>query len=331
MIEIQDRDFVLALGISCDDDGWTFTYALPDLGLVDSSAGEEPRLIRTYSGTSFPEIEDRYNRNSSRRLDYRHLQVLVLDPAVATDEEKLASFLNYINENNEISRNVLVYYYDGDVEELFAYDEKLNGSIGDYIQSIETNNSDRFELAPITTGDFIDGLYSQRTLLVPRLALEDDSIFLDGAAVFSHNQRKESVSQEQYLLWHLINGEGNDFIMTLPDGESVKLYDMKSSFTYRYRDDVPVITIKVTGTAELLSEQTENLSDNYVGRSLNQYIKTSCEEDLRYFMEELETDYLNLYEKSSRYSRDIWLAYENNLPAFIRDADIGLQINFQLQ
>lgn len=331
LAEIQDRDFVLALGISYDDENYRFTYCLPDLGTVTGQAHstDNSSLLRTYSGKSLREIEQSYNFSSAKRLDYRHLQVIILDSSICLKPAAMKELLIQMNDYYDISHNVLVYYYEADVRKLL-HTEGVNGSIGEHLNRMNKNNSVSGQ-QPAKIGDLIDSMENERTLYIPALASRENSLFVDGGIFFQNNQIKRSVSRSESSFFTIAAGKSSDHLIRTALGHLVQLENIKVKTRYELSGSGPNISLHITGSARILPEAGAAVNISQTRDEINGEIKSGIEMMLDDMMKRDHIDFLNLYEQSSYKSRRTWLRYRNQTADFIHDSRIFVTVELNYQ
>lgn len=327
LVEIQDRNFVLALGISYHDGQYRVTYCLPDLteATEQSTSADHSSLIRTYEGTSLAEIERIYNFNSDSRLDYRHLQVIILADSLCADSDAMKQVLIQINDNYNLSHNALVYYYRQDVEKLLAT-EGINSSMGEHLKKLN-HNTGLSRIEPAKIGALIDCLANERTLYIPALFVRDNSIALDGGVFFRQNQAVKQISQEDSDYYYLSRGKGRSYFIRMAPDYLIELKEVKAKTYYELTSQGPRIELLLTGTAK---EVPGACADNSPWRQKrDEFLQEQIDRQLAEWMKQGGLDYLNLYEKSSYQHRDIWLLYENRPADFIADTTVHVTVNLR--
>lgn len=330
LVEIQDRDFVLALGISHTGDTYRVTYCLPDLAAVteQSRTQGQSSLLRTYSGKSLREIDESYNFNSENRLDYRHLQVMVLDSSVCSSPAAMKDLLIQINDYYDISHNVLVFFYESDVRELL--DTKgVNGSIGEHLKKLNKNNTVS-GLEPAKIGTLIDCMENERTLFIPALTSRDHSVAAEGGIFFRENRMLRPVSRPESDFYHIAAGKGSGFLIRTDSGLLIRIKEVKTRIRYELADRGPDISLEITGAARI--HPADGSESNFSVRDeANSYMKHCIETELDGFMKRDQIDCLNLYEQSSYQSRATWIRYQNRLTDFISDSRVAVSVDFSYE
>lgn len=155
-VQIEDRNYVMCLGIDLEDDGdYSVSYGFPDLKALTGDGDNIHYPPVTVTGTDLDAAADAYARQASKRLDFGQLQMIVFGRRVMENPAAMADVLEYIKEHQEFTRTVLVCMADGTAEDIVNLDEDVNGSIGIYLRQMFENNSSQYQL---TVGDLIIGM-----------------------------------------------------------------------------------------------------------------------------------------------------------------------------
>lgn len=329
LVEIQERDFVLALGVSYGNGRYEITYSLPDLAKAteQSKESESNGLIRTYQGKSLPEISETYNFNSEDRLDYRHLQAIILDQSICSDQSAMKKLLIDLNDNYDVSNNVLIYYYDSDVEEIIGVGGG-SGNIGDHLKKLSKNNQTN-EMEPAKIGTLIDCLANDRTLFIPELIIRDESIAIDGGIFYAENHLIKQITQDECVYYFISLGQGSDSLIRLSPEHLIQLKDVKAKTKYTLTEEGPAIRLTISGSAKSLPQLTAE--SVYPEEQMNQRIQGEIERFLEENMKKERIDYLNFYEKSSYKSRPMWLKYENRHGDFMDELKVLVAVDIEYQ
>ncbi len=322
MTQIEDRDFVLAMGIGLEQEDYKITYSRPDLSaLTGQPVGEDEQFFVTYTGYNISDVEKEYARNFDKKLDLRHLKVIILDLSIANNEGKLEELLSYLEKKYEVSRNTLVFFTMGKADALLELDKNRSGSIGENLEQLYKNNPDYKDVHKTTIGDFINGKYQlEKTHVIPNLEVVDKGISLSGVALFSKNKYVTLVRDEEYMYLTFTVGKGKGQNITIENNQVIHMKEIKSNITYALKNRKPFIVVKVVGRGESL--KTGLYVDSY--RLLNKEMKGKIETICKQLIKEKKVDFLNLYRKSIYRDREMWDLYKGNLEAFIEDLTVHI-------
>lgn len=140
-VQMEDRNYVMALGIDYDDGELTASFSFPDLAALTGKGENIHYPVMTVSGRNLDEIERSYEKKSNRRLDYGQLQVIVFGENIFKHEPVFETVLAYIKTRQSFSRTILVCRAQNTAAEIIGLDESVNGSIGIYIREMFENNA----------------------------------------------------------------------------------------------------------------------------------------------------------------------------------------------
>lgn len=102
--------YPLALGAGVSEEGFVLKYAMPDMNVTtgQEKPEEDPVSVLTLAGRNFQEIEEVYNRSQEKFLDLGHLQVVILDESMLTEENRKA-FLEYLKQEEHVGEDVYMF------------------------------------------------------------------------------------------------------------------------------------------------------------------------------------------------------------------------------
>lgn len=109
-VEPEKRLYPLALGAGALEKGFVLKYAMPDMDVTtgQEKPDEDPVSVLTIAGADFSEIEKIYNRSQEKYPDLGHLQVVLLDENMLTEENR-AAFIRYLKQEEHIGEDVYVF------------------------------------------------------------------------------------------------------------------------------------------------------------------------------------------------------------------------------
>lgn len=328
MTQIEDRDFVLAIGIGFEDGNYKVTYARPDLSaLTGQPVGKNEKFVSTYTGLTLSDIEEDYARNSDKRLDLRHLKVIVLDSSLVDNKVKMDELLGFIENKYEISRNTLVFYTKDQSNKILEVNT-ISGNVGENVEQLYENNPENSDAKKVTIGDLINGKYQvQKVVVMPNLEIKKDRIWLSGAAIFSENEYVDSVDENQLTYINMLNGMGKGRDIVIENSQIIKIKDIKSKFTFTLKDKKPYVLIKITGEGEELQSNTPGDTKTIFEAHVNDAMLYLYEN----LMKDKNVDFLNLYRKTSYKDRRMWEMYQGKFDQFMDDLSVVILVDFTLQ
>ena len=90
-VEIEDRNYVMAMGIDYDENEEEYIVSLsfPDLKALTGDGDNIHYPVMVISGKNLKDIEDIYHQMSSKRLDFGQLQAIVFGREVMENRSVL--------------------------------------------------------------------------------------------------------------------------------------------------------------------------------------------------------------------------------------------------
>lgn len=155
LAEIEDRNFVMCMGVDTEDGQLKVSFGFPDLKALTGDGDNIHYPAVTLSGADMEAVETSFRERSNKRLDYGQLQMIIFGREILQDPEIMKEVLEYIQEHQEFTRTVLTAMADGRAQDIVALDEAVNGSIGVYLKQMFENNMPEYDL---TVGDLIIGM-----------------------------------------------------------------------------------------------------------------------------------------------------------------------------
>ena len=173
-VALEDRAFVMAVGIDKEDGGYRISFAFPDLAkLTGNGKGgyEEPV---SFSGKSLAEAELAYEKTGKGSVDYGQVKVIVLGEDLLDDEKALADILGEMTDDPKFARTILLCGVRGKAEDLIRLDGDMDGSIGIYLEELFENNGEKLGYETVILNDAagMDPSGNGPTLTLPMLEIE---------------------------------------------------------------------------------------------------------------------------------------------------------------
>ena len=179
-VEPEKRLYPLALGAGVSEEGFVLKYAMPDMNVTtgQEKPEEDPVSVLTLTGKNFREIEKIYNRSQEKFLDLGHLQVVILDESMLTDENRDA-FISYLKQEDHVGEDVYVFR-TGMLEEVFRWKGAQESSVGEYLQGIQENRTTGQQKKGVTLREVYHQFYQDGTLpWIPAVWVDGDLLEVD--------------------------------------------------------------------------------------------------------------------------------------------------------
>ena len=163
-VEPEKRIYPLALGAGALENGFILKYAMPDMNVTtgQEKPDEDPVSVLTIAGANFNEIEKIYNRSQEKYPDLGHLQVVILDENMLTEENR-AAFIHYLKQEEHVGEDVYVFRTQM-LSDVFRWQGAQQSSVGEYLQGIQENRTSGQQKKGVTLREVYHQFYKDGTL-----------------------------------------------------------------------------------------------------------------------------------------------------------------------
>lgn len=324
-VELEDREFVLALGVDYDGEEVEYIYDTSRLDVKEDSQGEQSMV--TIKMGHFDELLSAYGKQSDRYLDCNHLKALIIGKNLAQNKEKMIQFLQYIQKQEMFASNVKLFFAE-DMESVFSEGSKMDGVLGEYLENLYVDSNYYVEGQSASVGSMVKHWQDyDETLLVPVLAATEKGLCIDNYAVVTYVQWTGQMDENTASLVFL----GNQVPIKLHEqgnsADTVRFEDV--SRTVEYTDDVSpqaVLELKLRGrivNREVRSEREK--------RQLEKELNQKLEYRYREVVEEWRTaDVFHLFRALGRSDRDMWLKYRTERKEFEEQVKVQVKIETKI-
>lgn len=321
--QIEDRDFILAIGITHRNHSYALTF-------VRANFENDTRKtdVVTYEGETIAEIEKSYLQDREKALDFSHLEAIVLDDAMLTQLQHNREWLSYMELQYPISRNTLLFYTHAKIQTLFALDEKLDNGIGIYFEKLGKTVLRKKGIHPVTIGELITTSYEpNRTILIPELCPKENTISLSGGIFTQAVKRFVRVSEVERKWLNLIDAKEKDAVLVEPVGKGsqhpvYRIKSMRKKMVLSLRDNHPYLLLQLNGIVQRLQPGTSC-------QQFSDYFQKMAVRIFHEFISEKQLDFLNLNQKTIYLDRATWNRYQNHQKQFLKDLSFGIVVKLQ--
>lgn len=350
MAEIEDRNFIQAVGIDTGaDNETTCFYVLPDLKALTKQPSDDPKtLVQKFENEDYWKIQENYSLKNNKRLDFSHVKVIILGKNTAQSSEALTEFLTYVQNKYEIARNTLVFLSETTADEIISLSGDLEGGVGDYLEKLYHINLTNTGIEEITIGDLILAMNEGNLAInIPILKAEDKKVTVSGFGIFSENRVIYAANHEEGNFIDIANGYGKNKIFYLTDHANqdktqyvVKINKVTRSTQFLFKEGKPYVNLVIESFGmvekgfrdsgeESVTVNEEKIND--MESRCTKLIKAGIEDITNKLYREYELDYLNLYRLTSYKERKLWFQYIGREKDFIRDLNIDVNVSVKIQ
>lgn len=179
-VEPEKRLYPLALGAGALENGFVLKYGMPDMNVTtgQEKPDEDPVSVLTIAGADFREIKKIYNRSQEKYPDLGHLQVIILDESMLTEENR-AAFIRYLKQEEHVGEDVYVFRTQM-LSEIFRWKGAQQSSVGEYLQGIQENRTSGQQKKGVTLREVYHQFYKDGTLpWLPSVWVDGDLLEVD--------------------------------------------------------------------------------------------------------------------------------------------------------
>lgn len=344
-VEIQDREFVQALGVDYVNNELTAYYILPDLAAVsDQGSTDSEKLLRTFSGTDFYSIEEQYKLSAPKKLDYSHLKAIIVGKGLIENATAYKQFINYIESNYEIAKNTYVFLVESDVKEIVDFNENVENGIGDYLDRLYKNNLVASEKEEISLGNLINEKNnSDEAVQIPLLSIQDKTLVIDGAGLVEDSHLRDVVQGDNVVTMDLLSGYGENSRVFIHNGSKydafvIRLNELHDNRTITIQNGKPMYNyyLQATGTVEKGMEEYNSISTkekqkmyDELKQMVDQQLKDKMIAQLTDIVTTKEIDYLNIFRLSRYKNAELYKFYKDNQLGFIKALQFNVHVDIR--
>jgi len=265
-VEIENRAFVVAIGIDSNEGEYVVSLSVPLLKKDGDEKSDEPHHIKSAQGKTITEAIKKLDAKTDKTLYYGQAKLLVLGSNLLSDADMASSAINAIRSKTEIDLHIHVLAAEekaSDTLEAKPPGETLPGLFAADIY----RNKDKLGGASFALD--LERLASsyKNGAIIPMIKQDDcesTPLKLDGAVAIKHRHKigKLTAEELQGFLW-CINRGNNSAVVTVEHDRrlvpiKVEKHTAKVSFE-PFGDGLrAVVRVKVTGhVEEALGEDTD--------------------------------------------------------------------------
>ncbi|MCI8372270.1 MAG: GerAB/ArcD/ProY family transporter [Lachnospiraceae bacterium] len=321
-VELEDREFVLTLGVDWNGEQAEFYYDTSDMG-TDSGSGEGGQTAVKIKTDDFYELRSAYGQQSDKYLDCNHLKAVIIGKGLAADPKRLGEFLEYVETNELFARNVKLFFAE-EVEKIFALCPDMNTVLGEYLDNVYIDSSYYVEEQSSTLGDLLGHWHdSEESLLVPVLEDREGRPLIRAYAVVWKTAWTNDLSIAEANLAFLGNGVNVQVELMADKKYAVQL--RRTSRELNFISEEPLraeAVIDIQGEVineEVKSEKKKREIEKALNKKLEQFYQSVLADTKK-------LDLLHIYRALGVHNRELWKKYHNNREEFCRDLEITVQI-----
>ena len=315
--ELEDSSYPMALGIDQNEEGsLVVTFGFTDLSQKSDQNGTSQNMTQfTVEAADFFDALTTYENNIDKGIDCNHIRALILGKTFM-ESEQLKVFLQYLQKEEVLARNILLFVSDDSAEEIFQSEGSLDTSLGEYLEGIAQNNKMYKENSFVTIGTLLKQLYSQNeTIMIPVLFIQKEMPVVGSYRVMQQFQMGKSVEPADYMMSMLLQNQQKKFAFYLKNGELIELTDIRCSYQVENVDQIPTQTITIAADAELMNQIVLKDSQKEKETQAEKALKDLLEERIDKNQAE-GIDLSNSYIRLGGYNRELFQKFDGQIQEY---------------
>lgn len=327
--EIEDKRFALSVGIDMEREKLKVTYEFPSLSKStdkEDDDGENSNLFQTVVNWYY-ETEKEFNRNSDKRLDYKHLKALIIGTDLLENEEKLEEYILYIEKNSLYPWNTLVFAGEDTADAIYKESTGIDKSLGEYLNKMYANGERSENEEMITLRDLIHHYYNKdKILLIPSITASGETggkPVIEEYKVMKNFKTVSNLSIEERELELIGNGKGKEKAFAIPIDKKlyiVEISKIKRKVSIKEQKNTPVTYITIVGQAKLINKEVlGGIEQNSLRKEFNHQLEVMVSKLIIEEKEKTDVDILNSFYLLGRKNRELWLKYHEKQNQFEED------------
>ncbi|MBO5371240.1 MAG: GerAB/ArcD/ProY family transporter [Lachnospiraceae bacterium] len=320
-MELENRNFPLAMGIDKDKDECRISYKFEDLSSVaDQNAAAGSTTDFYIRDKDFYTAMSKYANDTNKVLDYNHMKVLVLSKEFVEDAKDLEYFLDVCESKDLIARNTLLFLAE-DAGEILALDKNLDRTIGSYLEELIESRKDYELKDAVTLGDIFNEIENkEQLLLIPVLTEKGKLPVIESYYAFSGGEAKGEIDINEAVLSYLTQGKIKYLSFILEDGTPISIERIRVKNSFSRGDEIRYLTqiqleVSVEGEKKNVKKELTKLFEAQLEKTAQKLFKTPG------------IDMTNSFYRLGMGNRKKYTEYQNRIDAYEKE----LQLDFEVE
>ena len=280
-VEIEDRAFVVAIGIDSGDGEYVVSLSVPLMKKNSGDESDEPHHIKTAQGKTITEAMKKLDAKTDKTLHYGQAKLLVLGSELLADADMTSAVINAMKSKPEIDLRMNVLAAEKNASGILETKPPGETLPGLYVADIY-RNKDKFGGTSFALDlERLASSYKDGAIIpmIKQDECESTPLKLDGATVIKrqHKIGKLTAEELQGFLWCFNRGNHGAIVTIAHDGALIPIkiekHTTKVSFESLAGNEenlCAVVSIKVTGQVE--EPPGENTDMTQIRRELESQI-----------------------------------------------------------
>lgn len=313
--EIDEMGFVLAISLDPQDDQeikehfedeskkletqmfkTTYQVVIPRV-LSEGNPLEEKAFfnISTTGRTNFKSNRNIVSRRS-RRLNYEHLKVLIINDQLVKDVF-IENLIDYFIRDHEMRRDTLVFISNGNGEKILNQKLPLEIMPAISIKMIQENyRAHHGMLADLNIGELSKKVLEEKSYLIPHIVHKQGDFKIAGAAIMQWNKFKGWLGEEDIDGVNIIQSDTENSVVEASYKGKLFVYEtsnLNTSIKYTQKDGVDHFHLLIKSEGSFVENWVDNikLSEQETNEQLQKEVAKEIENKALKVIEKLQHQY----------------------------------------
>ena len=174
-------------------------------------------------------------QEGTKKVDYNHLKVILLERDFLEDKEAMAGMLALLKDDKNVPLNAYVVTTEM-LQELKDAEANLEKSLGDYLEELlEHGNTVKKETYPTIGMLYQEKENKKETLFIPTVSLVEEMPEVTSYEVYKRGSAIGQVDSDMALLSFFVGNQMEEYVLQLGVNNYVRLVDSDNEITFEQR------------------------------------------------------------------------------------------------
>ena len=225
-VDISESLFIASIGFEIEDDeinGYFYIPLSSDVGKTEQEGKGSGEFVRV-AGKTIEQVFNNVDAVNSIDINLKHVSSVVLNKDLFNNEF-IIEFMNYVKYSNRLDFNFYFFTTTEKMEDIYSFKNPNQESVLNSLLVISGDNAGiRLVADPVHYLDFCKKFYSQRSILIPMLDIEElwtidgekTNNFYPQSAIYFYNGKVVDVIKEKGSPYFKSNVNFYDEIENIP-------------------------------------------------------------------------------------------------------------------
>ncbi len=322
--ELEERKFPLTIAFDEQDQGCVLTLGLEYLSGVaeDENSAKEEEEEEVMAAANWVEAFSDQDEKNPETMDYNHVKAVIISRAVLEDKEMLNQLLDYLETEELLSRNTLVFTCRDRAADLLALEGALPMAEGMYLKQLTDGMTMQKDTAVVTLGNLMNERYNRmENLYLPVLEEQEQKPVICGYYALAEYTGMGMIKPEVYEAATLLENKRKLYQFDLDTGETIELSRIWSSGGVTSDEEKTVKEVCLSADAKIISKNADAAEKKRAERQIREYLNSYLAVLLANSLTSNDLDLTNSYYSLGGYNRKLYKKYEDRPQAYRRNLE----------